>query len=71
MRLLNVRQVVVHTFAVAANERRENVTALKASPHPDAQNLAEDIQKHVDKGRKEIQRRFQTQHNVIYRDDDS
>jgi selenocysteine lyase/cysteine desulfurase len=67
---MNVRHVVLYTFSVSAMELKEILSALKASPHPDAQNLSLELQKQVDKSRAEIQRRFQAQHTVICRDDD-
>lgn len=63
---MNIRHVVIYTFTVSSTELKEIIGALQESPHPDAQNLAVDIQKQVDKSRKEILRRFQTQHTVVY-----
>ena len=67
---MNVRHTVIYTFTVSASEIKETINALKNSPHTDAQNLAEEVQAQVDKSRKEIQRRFQTQHQIVATSED-
>jgi hypothetical protein len=67
---MNVRHTIIHTFTVSANELRIILKALKESPHGDALDLAGEIQRHVEKSSKEVQRRFQTQHTVITKDDE-
>lgn len=64
---MNVRHTVIYTFTVSAMELKEIINALKDSPHPDAQNLAEELRAQTEKSRKEIQRRFSAQHNVLYK----
>jgi DNA-directed RNA polymerase delta subunit len=65
---MNIRHTIIHTFTVSQEELKIIIKALRESQHIESRDLADEIQKHVEKSAREIQRRFQTQHTVLFQD---